>query len=421
LLRRIVASALSRRGLVRLAAVALVLALAAPQAWAWYQLRAGKSALAKYHPEEARRALASCANVWGERPSVRLLASRAARQAGDLEAADRELRAAQQLSAGATEETAFEWALLQAASGNVLEVEEYLQRRADQSPEVGPLAWEALAVGYLRLYRTIDAMACLNYWLRREPDNVRALELRGQTYVTGKGAVRGADDYRRVLALDPARTDTRRRLVDCLLALGGYEEAAGHLERLMNENPDDANFASQLARCYNMLGRAGDARRLLDDALAKHPDHGACLRSRGQLALIYESPAEAEKWLRRAAAALPEDYQSQYFLFQALQAQGKNEESKAQIRLAEDVKERTTRLGELQSRKLAENPLDPALHYEMATLMFRTGHPDLGERWLTTALSLDPDHKPSHAKLAEYYEARGDKAKAEDHRKRAAQ
>jgi predicted Zn-dependent protease len=398
--------------------VVAVLCLIAPQAWAWYQLRAAHKALAKYHPDEARAALTACSRVW-DRPSVHLLACRAAWQAGDLGAAVAELRAAQQLT-GATDETAFEWALLQAAGGNVREVEEYLQRRADQNPAAGPLVWEALAVGYLRIYRTLDAMSCLNHWLKREPDNVRALELRGQTYVTGRGVVRGTDDFRRVLERDPTRRATRWRLAEALVSLGGYEEAVGHLEVFSRDAPDDPKAAALLARCYFFVGRQDDARRLLDDTLARHPDDGLCLRTRGQFALIDKQQAEAERWLRRAVAAMPEDHQSHWLLFEALRQQGKLEEAKEQNRRAEEVKERVSRLTELQSRKLAEFPLDPAVHYEMGMILVQTGRGEVGERWFLTALELDPNHRPSHAALASYYESRGEREKAAFHRARAA-
>jgi Tfp pilus assembly protein PilF len=35
------------------------------------------------------------------------------------------------------------------------------------------------------------------------------------------------------------------------------------------------------------------------------------------------------------------------------------------------------------------------------------------------ALQLDPDHAAAHAALAAYYDGRGDRAKAEEHRARA--
>lgn len=401
------------------AIVVLTLCLVAPQAWAWYQLRAARSALAAHHPEQARDSLASCQKVWGDRATVHLLAARAAWQAGDLPGSFIELREAQRLT-GATPETAFEWALIQAARGNISEVEEYLHGRAQQSPDDAPLVWEALAEGYLRLYRTPDAMACLNVWLKRHPDNIRALELRGRTYVTGRGVVRGSEDFRKVLALDPSRKQTRWRLIGCLLELGDYDGAAEHLELLNRETPGDPEIAARLARCYIMSQRTNEAGQLLDAALASHPDHGLCLRIRGQLALSLKQPSEAEAVLRRAVVVLPEDYQCQWLLFEAIRQQGKIEEAVAQQRKAEEVKERVERLGELTSRRLAEQPLDPALHYEMAMLLFRTGQPDPAEQWLLSALKLDPNHKPSHAALADHYERRGNMLLAEEHRKKAA-
>ncbi len=413
---------LSRRWWLRLAGILLVAGLIAPHVWAWSRLRAARTALAAYHPETARHELTACQRVWSwdGRASVRLLAARAARQDGDLSAASAELHAAQRLLGGANDATAFEWALIQASGGNVREVEEYLQKRADQSPDTAPLVWEALTEGYLRVYRTLDAMSCVTHWLERDPNNPRALELRGQTYVTGKGVVRGAEDYRRVLELDPTRRQTRWRLVVCLMDLGGYQEAVSHLELFVGGGADDPKAVAMLARCYNFVGRREEARQILDATLARHPDDGSCLRTRGQLALMDDQKVEAERWLRRAATILPDDFQSQWLLYESLRQQGKLDEAREQNRIADAVKDRGARISELRSRKLAEFPLDPALHYEMGMLLIQTGRGEIGERWLLTALELDAGHQPSHAALATYYEGRGDRAKAEFHRARAA-
>lgn len=411
--RGLVARARRRRVAVVSFLGVVVVAGAAPHAWGWYHLRAGKAALEQYHPAAARDELAAALRVWPDRPGVRLLASRAARQAGDFAAAEHQLRAARRAAGEATDELAFEWALAQAAGGNVWEVEEYLQRRVEESPALAPLAWEALAEGYLRLYRTIDAMACLDHWLQRDPDNVRALELRGMTLVTGKGVHRGAADYRRALELDPSRDDVRWRLALCLLDLGGYEEALGQLDRVAIARPADPAVQVRQARCLNMLGRADDARRLLDAVLAAHPGDPVALRTRGQFALSQRQPAEAEDWLRRAAAADPNDYQSQWLLFQALQQQGRGDAARDQLEIADRVKDLSERLGELRSRKLAERPLDPALHAEMGVLLIRTGQVNAGEWWLRSALSLDPDYGPARAALAALYDRTADTAAAD--------
>jgi protein O-GlcNAc transferase len=408
-----------RRTLIAIVTCLVVLGLSVPNAWAWYHLRDGKTALARYHPEQAQADLAATLRVWPDRPSVHLLASRADRQADDFAGAERHLRAAYRAAGGSTDDIAFEWALLQAAIGNVWEVDQYLQARAEADPTLASLVWEALAEGYLRAYRTLDAMACLDYWLKLDPANVRALELRGITFVTGKGVTRGTDDYRRVLDLDPTRDQTRWRLALALLDLGGYEEALPHLERLAAVKPDDPDVLSRQARCMNMLDRGPEARRLLDGVLARHANHANALRTRGQFALTDRDPAEAERWLRQAVAVAPDDYQTQWLLFQALQQAGREDEARAQLRITEDVKDRSERLGELQSRRLAERPLDPALYYEMGMLLVRTGYPAEGEGWLKSTLALDADYAPAHAALADLYERAGNPKKAAEHRQRA--
>lgn len=408
----------TRKRLILALGAVLIVGISAPQCWAWYQLRAAQKDLASFHPAEARRRLDTCLRVWPQHSTSRLLAARAAREAGDLEDSDEQLRACQRIHSGSTEEIAFEWALLQASGGNVREVETYLQTLADQRPERAFLVWEALAEGYLRTYRTLDAMACLEHWLSSEPENVRALELRGRTFVTGKGVKRGAEDFRRVMELDPTRDDTRLRLTRALLDLGAYEEAVPHLERLAIARPDDPEIPVRLARCLNMLKKGDQARQTLERVLVKQPDHGAALRTLGQFALSDGQPAEAETWLRRASTSLPGDYQTQWLLYESLRQQGKPDAA-AQLKVAEQVRERSERLGELQSRKLAEQPLDPALHVELATLLLRSGQTELGLRWLQSALDLDPKFRPAHAALAEHFEREGKKDLAEEHRRRA--
>jgi tetratricopeptide (TPR) repeat protein len=130
-------------------------------------------------------------------------------------------------------------------------------------------------------------------------------------------------------------------------------------------------------------------------------------------------PAEAEKWLRRAADRLPNEYQTQWFYYESLRQQGKPEAA-PQLKVAEAVREQSERLGELQSRRLAEQPLDPALHVEMAALLMRTGQTELALRWLQTALGLDPHYPPAHLALAEYYQKEGRPDLAAEHKKQAA-
>jgi tetratricopeptide (TPR) repeat protein len=407
------------RLLVVLAVSVVAVLVGGRHGWAYYQLRCGRAELDRYHPETAGHHLERCVAVWPGSVEARLLASRAARQRGDFEEADSHLRAAQRSLGGTSAEVALEWALLQAAGGNLLEVEDFLQRVTEKSPDQGPLVWEALVEGYVRVYRILDALACLDHWLEVDPDNLRALELRGLAYQKGRAAQRGAENLRRVIERDPQRDETRLRLAQCLLNVGSYEEALPHLERLAARRPDSAEIQVGLARCHNMRGQPEKARELLDAALKKYPEDGLALRTRGQFALADSQPEQAERWLRRATEVWPNDYQSHFLLGRALQEQRKTAEAKAQLELTDQIKGRAERMGELTSRKLSEQPLDPALHCEMGTLLLRNGHTSTGESWLKSALGLDPNYKPAHAALAEHYRAQGDEARAAEHRRQA--
>jgi predicted Zn-dependent protease len=168
-----------------------------------------------------------------------------------------------------------------------------------------------------------------------------------------------------------------------------------------------------------MLDRGKQAREILDGVLEEHPEHALALRTRGQFAITDREPARAEVWLRRAAKVWSDDYQTHWLLVQALQQQNKTEQAQAELHKAEEIKDRIERLSDLRSRKMSEQPLDPALHCEMGVLLLRGGYKELGERWLKSALNLNSDYKPAHAALAEYYQQQGDTQRAAEHRRRA--
>jgi predicted Zn-dependent protease len=411
-----------RRRLVRLLAVAALLAglaLGAPHLWAWHQLRAARADLGRHHTEEARARLDRCLRVWPKSAEAHLLASRAARQEGDLEAADRHLRESQRLRHGTSDEITLEWSLLRATAGHLDEVEEYLHNRAAQSPEEAPLVWEALAQGYARVYRILDALAVLERWLERRPDDVQALVVRGNVYRKVKAAQSAAADFRRAVELDPARDDARWGLAVSLVEIGRYQEALTHLEQLRPRRPDDPELLVRIARCYARLDRRDDARRLLEEVLAAHPDNGPALLNLGQLLVQAGRLEEAEPWLRKAVAAAPHSYPANYALYDCLNKQNKSAEAARQLAVADAIKGRLDRVAEITTRQLSARPHDPALHCELGTLLIQGGRDDVGESWLLSALRQDPAYRPAHAALADLYRRRGDTERAELHRRQA--
>jgi tetratricopeptide (TPR) repeat protein len=394
------------RAMKWLLAALLLLALGAAlatQGYAWYQRRAGREALARYRTTEARAHLDACLRLWPGDETAHLLSARAARRAGDLEAARRHLEACEKTEGKQSPDVVLEWALLKAVEGNLLEVEEFLEERARKDPAVAPLVWEALAEGDIRMYRTLAAMNLLDAWLQADPDNPRAHFLRGNAVRQGSAA-RAVPDYRRAVDLDPDNDEARWWLAVSLQEAGQFDEALRHLERLRDHGWPDRDLRPRLARSLDRLKRTDEARALLDAALGEDPHHALALRVRGQLEMSADNFAAAEKALREAVEVQPWDYHTRYALIQCLRQQGKDAEARQMEEDAEKVKERQERLGDLRGRIMSMRPHDPAVHCRMGLLMDALGYPDVGEKWLVSALNEDPDYRPGHAALADFYE-----------------
>src|SRR5205823_2472566 len=83
--------------------------------------------------------------------------------------------------------------------------------------------------------------------LRDDPDNVRALMLKGQLFRQVQTPLKAIPEYRRVLELDTEQREVRWQLARCLLEIGRYDEALTHLEQVRKYRPDDAEVLVRIA------------------------------------------------------------------------------------------------------------------------------------------------------------------------------
>lgn len=402
------------------ASIALAVVLAAPHARAWHHRRAAAQALQLYHPEQARAHLGICLAIWPSDRQALLLASRAARTAGDFAAAEEHLRVLERQTPKLTSVIDLEWSLLRAASGALDDnVEGVLLPLAANDPALAPLIWEALIEGYSRIYRVREAFIHAERWLEFQPDNVQALFARGMIQRRINRLQKAVPDFQKVVELDPSRAEARKWLALGLLEAGRYADALAHLDVLREQTPDDLDIIVHQARAHHGLQQSQQSRRLLDGLLAEQPQHALALRVRGEIELA-ERPTEAELWLRKAAKSAPQDYQTQFLLLEAMRQQSKDPAAiKAQRELADGIRDRSERLGEIMSNKMSQRPHDPALHVEMGVLFIGMGQKEVGRAWLQSALSKDPAYRPAHAALAEYYRQAGDPDNAAYHSQQA--
>jgi predicted Zn-dependent protease len=404
------------RLLAALALAACAAVLAAPYGAAWYHWHAAVADMERYHTATARAHLDAYLAVWPRSARAHLLAARAARRAGAYDEAADHLQQSERLRQAPSEEVTLEWSLLRVAGGDLSQsVEATLLRRTEQEPAQAPLILEALTDAYAHTHRIPAAAACVERWVHLQPDNVQALFLKGDLVRQVRGVRRAVPTFRRVLELDPERDEARWWLALGLAQTGHYEDALAHLEHLRGQGHDDPELRVHVALCQKGLGRLAEARQTLDGLLAQHPGDALALRARGEVELAAGQAVQAESWLRRAARALPYDYQAQLLLYQSLREQARREEAATQKAVVDGLRDRYDRLNELTVRKMAERPRDPALACEAGTLLLSLGQDERGEGLLLTALVWDPGCRPAHAALADYYRRHGNAAKAAYH------
>jgi predicted Zn-dependent protease len=392
------------------------------QMWAYHHLHDAESAMEQRDFNQACAHLALCLEVWPDSGETHWLMARAARRGGNYDEAEVHLARARELL-WVPEALDAEQAMLKAQRaerGELFEVQALLLSWIDQGHPDSVLMLEALTQGYLKTYFLPAAVKCLELWLAREPDNPQALFWRGEAWERLYKYQDALLDYQRVVDLAPDRDDARLKLAAGLLEAHRAREAESHFESLHQRRPSDPAVLLGLARCRLELGQADQARRLLDVLLAAHPDDALALGERGKMELEAGRPDEAERWLRQATAVFPYERALVYSYVQALQQQNKKEQAAAWATRLDRIDEDLKRISEVM-RAIHAAPNDPTPRHEAGVIFLRNGQEQEGLRWLANALQQDPNYRPTHELLAEYFEKHGQPEKAAQHRLLASQ
>jgi predicted Zn-dependent protease len=386
--------------------------------WAWHAFGAASQALQREQFDEAQRQVDLCSSVWPRSVAVHCLAARIARWRRDYPQAEEHLKACRRLQPEATEEVQLEWLLLRGEEGDREAAQALWRWVANNHPESAEIL-ASLSRTFMRQLQYLQALRCLDTWLERCPDTVRALDWRGWVWEHLQQATKALADYQRVLELSPEREATRLRLAQ--LQLSRYEgPAARHtLEPLRQSRPNDPEVLLLLARCRALEGKPREAAELLDTVLAAQPDNSATLLVRGDVALQLDQPEQAETFLRRGLAISPDDRDLLHLLHQSLRKQpGREEEADRCLDRYNQVKKDLDRLNGLLRTEAAADNADTAS--VIGTLLIRLHQEPIGLHWLHHALEIDPLHPASHEALAAFYEQHEDPEQAREHRRLAA-
>jgi Flp pilus assembly protein TadD len=157
---------------------------------------------------------------------------------------------------------------------------------------------------------------------------------------------------------------------------------------------------------------------LVRELQEKHADNADALLECARFALRQKRPADAEPLLRRALRLAPGDHEVHYELAGCLSQLGRADEARRHLERHKQIEADLVQLDKAV-QAMVKKPGDPGPRLEAGRICLRNGQVAEGLRWLAGALELDPNHKPTHQALADYYQSVGDAARAEYHRGRA--
>jgi predicted Zn-dependent protease len=352
--------------------------------------------------------------IWPLDAQTQLFAARYARRANRIADATLHLRACQDLE-GVTRENSLEGSLLRAQQGGLNEVESALHARVMKHDPDSVMILEALAKGYILVYRLNDAMIALGQLLELDPDHGQALFMRSRILNAAERTMLAIADLRRAVELYPDNDAWRQELAELYLEHHFPNEALPLLQELRTRS-NNPELLLDLARALRKSGEPEEAHRVLAELLAAHPEHPDGIAEKGQLEKEAGHIESAETLLREAFHLDPTSFHNGWSLYECLGALGKQVEA-AQLR--EHLLKRKAALTRIHriALELAKVGRSPELRYEAGTLCLQFSLDEEGLRWLLSALHDDPNHRPTHQMLAEYYERHQQTDLAEQHRR----
>jgi predicted Zn-dependent protease len=308
--------------------------------WADHEVQLAEGAYQSNHLAEAQKHIQRALRFFLGRAATHLLAGQIARRRLQFDAATTELQEYGR-QAGWSQALADEFALMRVQQGDMASAAAHFQREIANDNPNAPLYLEALVEGYLRTDQVPNAIACLQRWEQLQGDSIPLCMLRGLTRERIVNLQAAADDYRKVLELDPFADDARARLIRILLTVHEGEEALTHADFLHGREPENLEYSILLARCDLELGSGEAARALLELALKQEPENAEALAARGILAMQDGDLKQAEMLLRRATALSPRDRELIFVYMQCLRESGKIAEADEQLAILKRLEKET--------------------------------------------------------------------------------
>ena len=378
---------------------ALALAWSGLLAWREYHFRAAQNALMYDRLTEALHHLDQCRAIGPANSTVCLLAARIHRLRREFALVEMNLKQCKRLEGGMTERLQLEWTLLRAHMGELASVEEQLLHYVQNNHPQADLIYESLAFAYMQDLRYGAALWCLDQWMNRNPDSIRALDWRGWTRSRMEFRDGALEDFKEVLRRAPDHWQTRLRLAQFNLTEARPQEAKNDLDKLVAEHPEQPEVNVARARYEILQNHPDSARRILDGLLEQQPNFEPALYLR---ATLEENLKLREKKLRKLLKNGPGNLEARFALVLCLGQQDRKKEAATELGRYNQVKKDWETLKTL-FRMVEQSPRNADLLAQTGRILLRTDE-TLGQVFLYKALEVEPSHREANEALGQYRE-----------------
>jgi tetratricopeptide (TPR) repeat protein len=307
-------------------------------------------------------------------------------------------------------------AILHSRAGQFNDAEPILREAFAEATEPRAFVAQELARVYLKTFRLEQAAPVIEQWKLLAPENplpyLWSNEIASRS---GENAATLIGNYRESLARDPDLAKARLGLAEQLTRDRRYDEAEEEYHAYLKRHPRDVSALVGLGRNALQSGDHERASKRFEAALAVDPRYPDALKELAQIDMRLRRFSDACRRLEVLKEVAPYDPEIRYSYAQALRHSGDDLRSRHEFELAARFRREQDQIVELR-HKLLKTPGDLAPRFELARWMLKHGHEKEGLAWTQEILRTDPNHRPTHWLLVDYYQKKSQLGLANYHR-----
>lgn len=364
---------------------------------------------------DSARTWLSIARIWPRSAEWFYLSAIAARREEDFAAVEQNLIRAHELGYN-VEELDHQQLLAHAQTGQFRKVGNRWAELFRTAGADGPEVCGAFVKYALGRFRLDQAATVITTWKSDFPNDPEPWLVEGTITAVLQRWDESERLCRKALELDPGAVKARIKLAEACINQLKFSDAEQQLRIVSDGEANSPRVIASLAHCVAQQGRTDEAMKMLRSALKVDPDHVRLLAELGRLHLMMNENQAAADALSAVLKKEPENTKLRYSYAQALRNLGRESEAQEHFELVDRGTKALLQLSRL-TEQVVDDPENIESRFQVASVTWHWKSRTEGAAWLHSVLEFDPEHKATHALLAQHYAATGDQQKAAYHRR----